>query len=200
MNYLAHIYLSEPTPEGRLGGLLGDFVKGSLQKIDNPLLRQSIELHRRIDSFTDTHPTFLSAKSLFQLEQRRYAGILLDIFYDHFLARNFKDLTKTDLEHFVDNFYKILLLYNGLLPEPLKQSLPRLVSQNWLCAYATFEGLEKTLQRMSLRIRRGETLLGGLRILELKYTEFERSFYNFFPAVVDFAARERQTISQVFSD
>lgn len=198
MNYLAHIYLSEPTPEGRLGGLLGDFVKGNLQKVENPLLRQSIELHRRIDSFTDAHPTFISSKQLFQPEQRRYAGIFLDIFYDHFLARNFEDLTNHNLKEFAEEFYAILLSRNECLPEPLKGAASRMVSQNWLCAYATLDGLEGILRRMSTRTR--VPLLSGIGILELKYTNFERSFSEFFPAVVEFAARERQAISLAFSD
>ncbi len=198
MNYLAHIYLSEPTPEGRLGGLLGDFVKGSLQKVENPLLRQSIELHRRIDSFTDAHPKFISAKQLFQPEQRRYSGIFLDIFYDHFLACNFKELTNYNLNDFAEEFYTILLSRSEYLPEPLKGAAFRMVSQNWLCAYATLDGLEEILHRMSTRTR--VPLLSGIGILKVKYENFERNFNDFFPAIVDFAVKERKAISLAFSD
>lgn len=200
MNYLAHIYLSEPTPKGRLGGLLGDFVKGSLEKVEDPLLRRSIALHRRIDSFTDTHPVLLSAKNLFQPPQRRYASILLDMFYDHFLACYFTELTGLNLGEFTEEFYRLLLLHQNLLPEPLKEVACTMASQNWLCAYSTLEGLHEILQRMSLRTRRASPLVEGRAILESNYAEFEQSFRAFFPAVVDFAARERQAISLVFSD
>lgn len=87
MNYLAHLFLADDTPESLLGNLLGDFMKGVVKEQFSNSIQQGIELHRKIDSYTDSHPVVRNAKHLISLERRRYAGVLLDVFYDHFLAK-----------------------------------------------------------------------------------------------------------------
>src|SRR3954464_15580437 len=88
MNYLAHLYLSAPTEDAWLGSLLGDFVKGPLDGRYSQHITSAIALHRKIDTFTDAHPVVLRSKSRISAARRRYAGIMIDMFYDHFLARN----------------------------------------------------------------------------------------------------------------
>ena len=88
MNYLAHLYLADNTPESWVGAMLGDFVKGAIKDKYAPIIQYNIELHRRIDAYTDAHPIVRAAKPLIASERRRFAGILLDIFYDHYLAKH----------------------------------------------------------------------------------------------------------------
>lgn len=108
MNYLAHLYLAERSVEGLLGSLLGDFVKGPLDDKYPEAIRRGIVLHRSIDSFTDAHPLHLESRNRIGRARRRYAGIIVDVTYDHFLCRYWSDYSDETLESFVARVYEIL--------------------------------------------------------------------------------------------
>ncbi len=94
MNYLAHFFLAENTPESLLGNLLGDFVKGSAVNLYPQEIIKGIYLHRKVDSYTDSHAIVRSSKSLVCSQRRRFAGVLIDVFYDHFLAKNWREYSE----------------------------------------------------------------------------------------------------------
>lgn len=108
MNYLAHLHLGGPQPAQLLGSLYGDFVKGRLQGQWPDEIERAIQLHRRIDAFTDSHPLVHAAKRRFPLERRRFAGVLLDVFFDHCLARDWNDYADEPLPQFVERVYGTL--------------------------------------------------------------------------------------------
>lgn len=124
MNYLAHLHLGGPQPAQLLGSLYGDFVKGRLQGQWPDEIERAIQLHRRIDAFTDSHPLVHAAKRRFPLERRRFAGVLLDVFFDHCLARDWNDYADEPLPQFVERVYGTLRTASPL-PERLARIAPR---------------------------------------------------------------------------
>lgn len=148
MNYLAHLHLGGRQPADMLGSLYGDFVKGPLQGRWPLQVEAGIRLHRQIDAFTDSHPLVLQAKARFPSERRRYAGILLDLFFDHCLAANWQDYSTEPLEDFTLRVYRALQS-EPQLPGRLALIAPRMAEQDWLGSYREFAVLEQVLARRS---------------------------------------------------
>ena len=164
--------------------MLGDFVKGADKNNYPPNVCRSIELHRQIDSFTDTHEIVLAAKRQFAPERRRFAGIALDIFYDHCLAKNWSQFSAIPLRTFTNNVYETLKIQHEFLPEKMQQMAPVMIAQDWLASYEKLEWIELTLQRMSRRLTRGAPLADGIIDLRVNYQEFEQSFLRLFPEMI----------------
>ena len=124
MNYLAHIYLSENNDESKLGNFLGDFANKSLENNFEYSIRNGIFMHRKLDSFTDSNLVFLESKKRISSLNRRFAGVLIDMFYDHFLAKNWSEYSPMSLEEYADNFYSILKRFSYCLPDKLTRRMP----------------------------------------------------------------------------
>lgn len=184
MNYLAHLFLADDTPESLIGNLLGDFMKGAVKEQFSNSIQQGIELHRKIDSFTDSHPVVRNAKRLILLERRRYAGVLLDVFYDHFLAKYWTNYSSITLKYFSQKVYNILWKNQSILPDKLRQAVPKIIEQDWLNSYQEISGIELALNRLAHRARKGNLLAGGVDDLKAHYQEIDYSFKNFFPDLV----------------
>lgn len=189
MNYLAHLYLSEPTEDGWLGSLMGDFVKGPLQGRYDEGIARAIALHRKIDSFTDAHPQVLRSKARISAARRRYAGIMVDMFYDHFLARHWSEFHSEPIATFTGRVYEILLQRLALLPERLQIVAPSMAQSDWLASYADIGSIHAALDRMSRRLKRENRLLGSAVELSDNYDALEADFRAFLPDVVQFARR-----------
>ena len=189
MNYLAHLYLSEPTEEGWLGSLLGDFVKGPLDGRYGAGITGAIALHRKIDSFTDAHPMVLRSKSRISAGRRRYAGIMMDMFYDHFLAKYWREFHNEPLEEFSARIYSILSRRHAILPERLQRVAPMMAQWNWLASYAEIDSIHTALDRMGQRLKRENRLLNSADELVEHYVELESDFRAFMPQVLQFAKR-----------
>ncbi|MGK0290416.1 MAG: acyl carrier protein phosphodiesterase [bacterium] len=181
MNYLAHIFLSEPTPENQIGNLLGDFVKKHEDKNYSDAIQKGILRHRKIDRFTDYHPIFQTSRTRICSENRRYAGILIDIFYDHFLAKNWHLFSVISLEQFSDEFYQALQKNYSILPTRLQQMMPFFIKENWLLSYKHQSNIERTLLRFSKRIKRENSLSKSMDDLNLHFSELEHDFLELFP-------------------
>ena len=128
MNYLAHLHLGGQRPEELLGSLYGDFVKGRLRGQYSPEIEHGIQLHRSIDVFTDNHPLVDQSLSRFTLTRRRYAGIVLDVFFDHCLAREWGQYAEGPLERFTSDFYRVLVAEQHL-PQRLATIAPHMATQ-----------------------------------------------------------------------
>jgi acyl carrier protein phosphodiesterase len=192
VNFLAHLYLAGPEPQALLGSLMGDFVKGPLAgRYPEPLAR-ALVLHRRIDSYTDTHPVVQRSRARIAAPRRRYAGILIDMFYDHFLARDWTAWSPDPLDRFAARVYALLHEHFELLPERLRSIAPRMAQADWLGSYAHVEAIHEALDRMGERLRRGNALLGAAAELTNAYAAFESDFNAFFPELVSFAEEERR--------
>jgi acyl carrier protein phosphodiesterase len=195
MNYLAHLYLSEPTEAAWLGSLLGDFVKGPLDGRYGEDITRAITLHRKIDSFTDTHPVVLRSKSRISAGRRRYAGIMMDMFYDHFLAKYWREFHDEPLDEFTARIYAILGRQHAMLPERLQRMAPNMAQWNWLASYAQVHSIHAALDRMGLRLKRENRLLNSADELVEHYGELEADFRAFMPQVLQFAKRHHLATS-----
>ncbi|WP_107669617.1 ACP phosphodiesterase [Cyanothece sp. BG0011] len=196
MNYLAHLLLAENTPDSRIGNLLGDFVKGRIDQENSPYspgIIKGIRTHFKVDAFTDTHEVFKQSKKRIYSSQGRFSGVLIDVFYDHFLAKNWDLFSSEKLETFADNIYIILQKNYYLLPEKLQLILPRIILENWLVSYQKTEGIQQTCQRLGRRIKRPNHFAIAHHDLQQNYPELERDFFSFFPQLVKYVEQNRHT-------
>jgi acyl carrier protein phosphodiesterase len=192
LNYLAHLYLAQHSDEALLGAMLGDFVAGSNLDAYPPEVRREIQVHRRIDSYTDAHPEVLGIKVLFPQGQRRYAGILLDVYFDHLLARDWPARHPQTLDEFSRRAYRVLLQHPSRLPERLRTIAPRMAAGDWLGSYRARATVDLAVERIARRLsRRGDQLVACLPILRAHEAQAESSFARFFPALVSYAAQAR---------
>lgn len=186
MNYLAHLHLGGQRPGQLLGSLYGDFVKGRLQGQFAPDIEGAIQLHRSIDVFTDRHPLVDVALSRFSLTRRRYAGIVLDVFFDHCLARDWTLYADRPLALFTSDVYRVLSSERQL-PGRLAQIAPHMVANDWLGSYREFEVLEQVLHGISRRLTRPEELAAAMQELRRLYEPLSEDFRLFYPQLQDFA-------------
>src|SRR5262249_30699300 len=155
MNFLAHVYLADGSDESIVGSLMGDFVKGPLDRSRTDAVTRAIVLHRRIDAFTDAHPVVRASRGRVSDERRRYAGILIDVFYDHFLALHWDDYSEVALERFTARVYAALSAHHAVLPERLQYIAPRMAASDWLASYQNVDAVAIALDRMGERLKRG---------------------------------------------
>ena len=181
MNWLAHLLLSEPTPAFRLGGLLPDFVSSAALTDLPPEFMQGIQRHRQIDAYTDQHPVFRRSVQRFEPPLRRFGGILIDIFYDHFVSRNWTSLSEVPLGDFLAEVYASFESHRADIPELAYQRLRDVRTHHFLSSYGSMEGLTRTLDRLGHRFRRPVNLVPAMAVFEKHYTAFQADFAAFFP-------------------
>ncbi|WP_338474372.1 ACP phosphodiesterase [Pseudomonas sp. MS646] len=186
MNYLAHLHLGGSGREQLLGSLYGDFVKGPLLGQYTPQIEAAIALHRRIDMYTDRHPLVDGALSRFSTVRRRYAGIVLDVFFDHCLARDWASYGEGPLGAFTSRVYQVLST-EPQLPGRLAQIAPHMAANDWLGSYQAFDVLEQVLRGISRRLTRPEELAGAMEELTRLYEPLSEDFRLFYPQLQDFA-------------
>ncbi len=184
MNYLAHLFLSRRDEETLIGGLLGDFVKGRAGERFSPAVQRGIVLHRRIDRYTDNHPIVRASCALVSPPRRRFAGVLIDLFYDHFLARHWRRYNEVPLPEFTRAVYAIILRRQGDFPERLRRVVPRMVGNDWLGRYRELAGVGAAVDGISRRLCRPNAMLGGAHELEASYARLEQHFLEFFPQLM----------------
>lgn len=192
MNYLGHLYLAEDNSASLVGNLLGDFVKGSISAEFPDEIRYGIALHRKVDVFTDSHEMVRASMKRITPARRRFAGIMVDMFYDHFLAKNWQQFSDIPLQQFSENVYGALLEHHALLPDRLKWMLPYIIEENWLVSYREIEAIDRALNRLSKRFRRKNTLPNAAEELAANYEALEDDFHKFFPDLVKFVQTQRR--------
>jgi len=192
MNYLAHLLLSSHTPAMLAGGLLGDFVKGPLADRYSEGITQGILLHRKIDRYTDDHEIVRSSRSLISAQRRRYAGIMIDVFYDHFLARHWARYAAIPLADFTRDVYRMLAEHQHSFPERLQQILPQMTRDDWLASYAELWAVDAALNSIARRLRRTNPLMGAVRELEAQYLQLEIQFLSFFPELIGYVVATKK--------
>jgi acyl carrier protein phosphodiesterase len=185
MNWLAHLFLSETSTENRLGNLLGDLVKGKEVDILNHNLKRGIDRHYTIDTFTDTHETVKISKRRMGEDHARFSGVLIDVFYDHFLAKNWGSYSQTTLSDFTIEIYSTFQSYPGEIPTEAQQIIQYMIKEDWLTSYQHLDGITNTLKRIEYRIKRRSgrqiNLLQSMEMLEQEYINLEQDFQSFFP-------------------
>ncbi len=181
MNFLAHLYLSGTQPLVIVGNFMADAVKGrDLSRFPEPL-EQGIRLHRAIDHFTDTHPLQRAGRERSRAYAGRYAGVVMDLFYDHLLAREWSKWHPEPLPDFAQRMYELLLEHEHLMPERTKEMLPYMVKYDWLASYAHVDGLARALSGLAQRVPEGHVMRGAEQILLDHFDEFQSEFELFMP-------------------
>lgn len=194
MNFLAHIYLSFNDDEVTIGNFIADSIRGNKYKHLPDNVQKGILLHRYIDTFTDAHPTVRQSTKRLHKNYSHYSGVIVDIFYDHFLAKNWKDYSDIPLADFVDNFYKILETNYTILPEKIKHMMPYMISDNWILNYANLEGIDQVLKGMNRRTKNISKMNFAILDLEKYYDEFEKEFSSFFQELIDFSKQKYKSL------
>ena len=194
MNHLAHTVLAGPDPLLVAGGLLGDFWRGAPDPAWPHALRAGVLLHRRIDSIADAHPLTQEARRRFEPPFRRYAGILLDVWFDHLLACSFERLCGTTLRAHVERVYAILRSDDPDWPAPFRLFAARLVPRDGLARYLERGHVESVLERISERLQRDNPVGLALPVLESLAGPLERDFEAFWPALAAAAEAERERL------
>lgn len=187
MNFLAHIYLSENQPKVTIGNFIADQI--SRNKFDHfhPEIIKGIHLHRHIDHFTDTHGLVKQSKKRLHKNYSHYSGVIVDILYDHFLAKNWSFYSDEPLSLYIDRFYELLMDHQDILPEETQRLMPYMIKDNWLGSYSTVEGIGKILHQMNRRTKNRSKMNFAVIELEEYYGDFEDEFTSFFAELKEYA-------------
>ena len=184
MNWLAHIQLSGDSPATRVGNLIPDLVRVSELAGISEQFADGIRRHRLIDSYTDAHPVFRQSVARIDGPLRRYGSILVDLFYDHFLACEWSAYSAIPLEDVVGEFHISIDSFRTALPGPVYERLAQIRDEGYLLSYSTERGIEVALQRVSSRLRRPVDLAAGVEHLRAHYEMFAADFRNFYPQLI----------------
>lgn len=170
-----------------LGNFMGDFLKGRayLQQY-GPDIIKGVELHRSIDEFTDSHPTVTASKNRLRPKYRHYSGVIVDVFYDHFLAANWNKFHPQSLESFAQQAYQTIQNFKDPLPDELRQMMPYMINGNWLVNYSNLEGINRSLSGMARRTPFNSKMDEAVGDLREHYNDFEKEFMEFFPQLDTF--------------
>ncbi|QBN17709.1 acyl carrier protein phosphodiesterase [Flavobacterium nackdongense] len=194
MNFLAHIYLSGENDLMKIGNFMADGIHGKHFDHFPKEIQKGIILHREIDTFTDAHPIFRQSTKRLHANYHHYSGIIVDIFYDHFLAKNWSSYSEESLEQYTERFYQSLRDNYELLNEKTQKMLPYLIQQNWLMSYQTIDGIAFILEKMDNRMKRDSIMRLSVAELRTYYAEFEQEFTIFFDAIIAHTNLKIQTL------
>ena len=186
MNYLAHLFLAGTDPEIILGNFIADHVKGSdiLKYSENT--RKGISMHRAIDTFTDQHPIVKESIARLRADFRKYAGVIVDMYYDHYLSAHWDDYSEQDIHYFTKTKYDILNTFHSILPARSARLLYYMEKQNWLLSYGSFDGMQQAFNGMSRRTTFESNMELAVVNLKAGYPEFRHEFRQFFPELQSF--------------
>jgi acyl carrier protein phosphodiesterase len=190
MNVLAHIYLSGDDEEIIIGNYIGDYVKGRDYLNYPDLIRKGIILHRHIDDFTDRHPVVHRSKIFFSRKYHRYAGVVTDIIYDHFLTKEWNFFSRRPLESVTYNFYRAMVNNYEILPVEVSEMMPFFIINNWIESYQTVRGIGHVLKTLSKRTTLPGQTRFAIRALKKNYFSLQDDFMEFFPQLIDYVEKD----------
>ncbi len=196
MNYLAHVYLSGDNDLVTIGNFIADGIKGNTYKKRRKDVQIGVLLHRNIDTFTDAHQTVRKSTKRLHEKYGHYSGIIVDILYDHFLAKNWKNYSDIPLDDYVNTFYDSLEKHYDILPLRIQKMMPYMIADNWLLNYASIEGISRVLDGMNRRTKNRSGMDKAVNELEEFYEEFENEFTLFFDELIHFSNKKRHEITK----
>lgn len=177
MNFLAHALLAGDASALIVGGVIGDWIKGPLPGVLPDDLAKGVALHRAIDSFVESNPAFRRSRSRISVDRRRYAGVLVDVFYDHLLARNWAAIHNQPLHEYCEAVYRLIKDRLNDLPVSSRPALTLMAEEDWLTSYEQIEGIADVLARMSRRARQPNPLANGEQEYLADIDGFTSDFY-----------------------
>ncbi|MDG5491276.1 acyl carrier protein phosphodiesterase [Psychroserpens sp. SPM9] len=187
MNFLAHIYLSNNDDQITIGNFIADGIRGKRYKKFPIGIQKGILLHRQIDTFTDAHPIVRQSTKRLHKNYGHYSGVIVDILYDHFLAKNWANYSEIPLAEYIDSFYDLLGKHFEILPVRIQKMMPHMIAGNWLLSYAKIEGIQKVLDGMNRRTQNKSGMDTATVELKEFYTEFDTEFTAFFKELIAFS-------------
>lgn len=186
MNYLAHIFLSGTDEAVVIGNFIGDYVKGRDYLMYPPNIRKGLVLHRKIDWFTDTNRIVQQSKKYFAPKYHKWAGIAVDILYDHFLIKNWEKFCPVSLDEYKQDIFDVLQKYYPVMPERVKYFVSSFIQNDWIGSYSTQEGIVNILYRMSLRTPFPDESVFAAEVLRKYYIQIDSEFMTYFPELIRF--------------
>lgn len=198
MNYLAHIYLSGDNDMVSIGNFVADHIKGNQYTAYPEDIQKGILLHRQIDSFTDGNEIARRSKRRLDGQFGLYKGIIIDIFYDHMLAKNWSVYSAVALEEYTKGFYALLSNHYAILPEKIKHLSRYMIEEDWLQSYAHMEGIQRVLTGMNRRTGGKSKMNLAITDLEDHYDDLENDFTLFFDELRNFSETKLSDINQLF--
>ena len=198
MNFLAHIHLSGENEFIKIGNFMADGVRGKQYENFPPAIQKGILLHRAIDTFTDAHPIFRQSTKRLHARYHHYAGVIVDMYYDHFLAKNWSNYHPENLDLYANTFYQSLLDNHTLLTTKTQNILPYMMEYNWLVSYQSISGLERILSQMDHRTKNQSLMRFATEELITYYDEFETEFSLFYKEVQLFSKNKLIEIKLLF--
>lgn len=196
MNFLAHIYLSFDDPQITLGNFFADHIRANKYKHLPLKVQNGILLHREIDTFTDSHPIPRQSSKRLHNNYSHYSRVIVDIFYDHFLAKNWANYSKIPLDVYVDSFYNLLEDNYEILPLGTQRMMPYMVADNWLYNYSNLTGISRVLDGMNRRTKNKSKMNFAILDLEEHYTDFEKEFTAFFEELITFSKQKFNSLCE----
>lgn len=194
MNFLAHLYLSGDNDLMKIGNFMADGIHGKNFDTFPMEIQKGIILHRSIDTFTDAHPIFRQSTKRLHANYHHYSGIIVDIFYDHFLAKNWSNYSDEKLEDFAERFYQSLRDNHDSLTLKTQKMMPYMINHDWLSSYQNIESIESVLVKMDNRMKRDSNMRLSVAELRTYYTEFETEFTAFFKELMVHSKLKIQTL------
>jgi len=195
MNFLAHIYLSGNNDKIAIGNFISDSVRGNKYKAFPTEIQKGILLHRGIDTFTDAHIIFRQSTRRLHKNYSHYSGVIVDIFYDHFLAKNWSKYSDVPLDKYILNFYSNLEEHFDILPERVQKLMPYMIQDNWLLSYESVDGISRVLNGMNRRTKYVSRMNLAVNDLKEHYSDFENEFTLFFEELIDYSNKKLQEIN-----
>jgi acyl carrier protein phosphodiesterase len=187
LNWLAHVFLSTQSVEFRLGNLLADVVRGTARQAVSREFARGAYCHQAIDAFTDAHPLVRCSRERLGPAQRRFSGVIVDVFYDHFLATEWPRYAARALEDFTSSFYRDVQQCELVLPQRARTLIDNIVRYDLLGSYGRVQGVERSLRRLSIRLQerwqKEFALEASIADLEAQREGFAADFAAFFPAL-----------------
>jgi acyl carrier protein phosphodiesterase len=191
LNYLAHLYLAGNDAGLLVGNFIADAVKGKQIEQFSESIQRGIRLHRQIDMFTDSHPVIERGKEALRPQYKKFAGIVMDVFGDHFLARNWNVFAPGDLNDFSEQTYMMLFQHQEFLPEKCRYTLHYMSMQDWLGNYRHIEGIKRALTGLARRSTFPSGMENAHKELERHYLFYQQVFHEFLPDLIRFAESNR---------
>ena len=184
MNYLAHLMLAQRDEHSIIGNMMGDFRRHVNGMVLPARILGGIENHQRVDKFTDGHPEVRRLKGCFSRKRRRYAGIILDMAFDHFLAVHWERYCAEPRESFIDYCYSCLASGMELMPARMQRTVMYMIREDWLGSYRDLSGIDTALNRLARRIRFENNLAGAVAEVAHNYNPIGEGFDRFFPDLI----------------
>lgn len=198
MNFLAHIYLSGDNEFITIGNFIADGIRGKKYNKYPEDIQIGILLHREIDTFTDAHPIVRQSTKRLHENYSHYSGVIVDILYDHFLAKNWLKYSNIPLDKYVSDFYNSLNTNFEILPLRIQKLIPFMIADNWLLSYAEIEGIQRVLNGMNKRTKNISGMNSATVELKQYYSEFENEFTQFFEELINFSTQKLIEISKIY--